>query len=268
MDSTNTPNLDIALQGISPKFRKRLKETFFEVKKRHLQAEYSSNWDSSGLSAGKFCETVLRFLQHELTGEYTPFGQHIKNFPDECGKLLQLPKTSGLESLRVIMPRALIFIYTLRGKRGVGHVGGDVEANKIDIATIAKVCDWVFCELIRIYHGLSLENAQALVDNLSLREIPLVWEISGKKRILNKGLNYKKKVLLLLYSSITENGVLTEDLHDWSEHSHLSYFKRDVLKPLHKDKLVEYDQSNEIVYISPLGITEAENVLKEELNEG
>jgi len=36
-------------------------------------------------------------------------------------------------------------------------VGGDVDANSIDVSATTKVADWTVCELIRLYHGLSPE---------------------------------------------------------------------------------------------------------------
>jgi len=40
-------------------------------------------------------------------------------------------------------------------------------------------------------------------------------------------------------------------------------FKKKVLTPLHKERLVEYDRETESVTISPLGIKEVEeNILK------
>lgn len=77
----------------------------------------------------------------------------------------------------------------MRGKRGIGHVGGDVEANEIDATTVVRLCDWIICELIRIYHQMSLEEAQALVYTISERNIPDIWEVAGKKRVLRTGLN-------------------------------------------------------------------------------
>lgn len=183
--------------------------------------------------------------------------QHIQNFPDACRSLVQLPQTAGLESLRIIMPRALVFLYTLRGKRGIGHTAGDVEANAIDAQTIVRVADWILCELIRVYHSLSLEEAQAIVDALSTRNIPEIWDDAGKKRILRTDLDFKQKALLLTYAA-TNGGVLTEDLFEWTEYSSLSMFKQAVLRPLHDEKLIEHDRESEIVYISPLGIRDVE----------
>ncbi|MCW5896354.1 MAG: hypothetical protein KIT50_12200 [Bacteroidetes bacterium] len=246
--------LNTALATVPATFRDKIVQSYLDLKQRHKEARY----DSAGLAAGKFCESVLRLLQQLLTGSYTPFGQQIQNFADECRKLVQVPKTVGNESQRTILPRAIVFLYTLRNKRGIGHVGGDVDANPIDSVTIARTADWIMCELIRIHHGLSLEEAQAIVDTISARDIPTIWEVAGKKRVLQKGLEYKEQVLLLLYQD-TQNGVLVEDLFDWTEYSNPVTFKKSVLQPLHDQRVIEYDKESEIVYISPVGNKEVED---------
>ena len=267
MASTNTRanegGLESALGNTPAKFRKRIIDSYLDLKRRHREATIGSPPDSAGLSAGKFCESVIRLLQEELTGSSVPFGTHIANFPDACRQLITVDASKGPESLRLLIPRALVFLNTMRGKRGIGHVGGDIEANAIDLATIVRICDWVMCELIRVYHKLPIEEAQALVDSLAAKQVPDVWQVGGKKRVLRAGMNYKQKVLLLLYSQ-PESAALSEDLFDWSEHSHMAHFRRDVLNSLHKAKLVEYDRAEEIVYLSPLGVSEIEKLLNAE----
>jgi hypothetical protein len=262
--NTSSPNslLNSALSAIPAKFRRGITQSYLELKRRYNSARYDSSWDSAGLSAGKFCEAVLRFLQYELSGNSIPFGTHIPNFADECQKLIKLPATTGVESLRVIAPRALIFLYTLRGKRGIGHVGGDVEANEIDASTVMRMCDWIVCELIRVYHSLSLEEAQALVDTLAERNLPNVWKVAGKKRVLHPGLNSLQQTLLLLYSE-PETAVLCEDLFEWVEYATISTYKQNVLQKLHKQRLIEYDRETESIYISPLGIQEIEKIISQ-----
>lgn len=149
----------------------------------------------------------------------------------------------------------------MRGKRGIGHIGGDVDANQIDLKSAVQLSDWIICEIIRIYHKLSLEEAQAIVDSVQSRLVPEVWEVGGKKRVLQPGLSYKEKALLLMYSE-PDQGVLMEDLFEWTEHSNKSGFRKHVLRPLHGDKLIEYDETSEIVYLSPIGNAEVEaNIL-------
>lgn len=258
--STSKPSspLDVALAGVPATFRAKLISNYVGLK----DAASEGRPDQAGVRAGKFAEVALRLLQHVVTGSFTPFGTPIQNFADECRKLITANVPAVVESLRVIVPRALVFIYTVRNKRGIGHVGGDVDANTIDVAVITRVADWVMCEFIRVYHSLSLEEAQDIVDALASRRVPDVWEVGGKKRVLRKGLTARQQTLLLLYTD-PSSVVLAEDLCAWVEYAQLSLFRRDVLRPLHKTRRIEYDSELDTVQLSPLGIQEVE-----ELNRG
>lgn len=248
--STRNPNpvLATALANVPSTFKSKLVQAYLDLKKNAMEGRF----DAAGLAAGKVCEIVLRFLQQKVHGKCTPFGTKINNFADECRRLVSAPATSGNESERVILPRALLFLYTMRNKRGIGHVGGDVDANGIDVATMARTADWIICELIRINHGLSLEEAQDIVDGISVRLLPTIWEVAGKKRVLKDGLKAKDQALLLLYSC-SESAVLLEDLCDWVEYSNPQMFKNTILKTLHKQRLLEFDNDSESLILSPKG---------------
>lgn len=241
--------LQDALAKLPTDFRNRIISSYLDLKSRHAEGKY----DAAGVSAGKLCETVIRLLQHELKKTVTPFGQQIANFAGECDSFAQVPKAVANESLRIVIPRGLSYLYTLRNKRGIGHAGGDVDANAIDGATIARVGDWIICELIRIFHNMSLEDADALVASLSSREIPDIWEVGGKKRVLRSGLDFTQKTLLLLYSSV-ESAVLAEDLFSWTKYSNFAVYKTKVLGKLDTKNSIEYDRDSDTVIISPLGI--------------
>lgn len=245
--------LDAALGGIPMVLRSRIISSYTQLKSDFVEGRF----ELAGLNAGKLCEVSLRVLQHATTGSYLRLGKKIDNFADECRKIVTSPKASAEESIRTVVPRALVFLYTMRNKRGIGHVGGDVEANKIDAETIARTADWVVCELIRVYHKVSLEEAQDLVNSLAVRKFPEVWSVGSRRRVLRKGLSAKQQVLLLLYSEVGEF-VLVEDLCDWVEYSQPSMFKRNVARPLHRERLVEYDEEEGLVYLSPLGVKEVE----------
>lgn len=250
----NHEELDQCLQAIPTSFRNRIIKEYVRIKTRFRKGEF----DSSGLSCGKFCEEVLRFLQQHLTGSHIGFTDEIKNFHHKVGELEKVDKSIGNDSLRIIIPRSLAFLYTMRNKRNIGHSGGDVEANEIDAHMISKVSDWVVCELIRIFYRSSLEEAQQIVDVIATRNLPEVWEINGKKRVLLDNVSARDKVLILTYSQESK-GVFFEDLLDWVEYSNVSVFKRKVLGPLHTKNLVEYDQELNMVFISPKGIKEVED---------
>ncbi|RNL49765.1 hypothetical protein [Pedobacter jejuensis] len=258
--SFDKSKLSEALSGISEEFREQIIDVYIEIKKRQVKSFFNDELDTVGLSSGKFCETVFRMIQKEVTGSFTPFDKHISNFPQELTKIIMAPAGAINESLRVIIPRALMFIYTLRNKRGIGHVGGDVEANQIDIGTIVKSVDWVVCELIRIYHNLPLEKAQLIVDSLNLKILPDLWNIDGKRRVLKSGLKFKEKIILLLYNEL-KNKASLEELFEWSEHSNKSTFKSSIINGLHKEKLIEFNKNTSEVSISPTGLALAESLI-------
>lgn len=262
MASSATPQANLALEaslsGIKKLFRTRIIDSFVEIRTRFTQAVYTdSAYDAIGISAGKFSETVFRFIEDELTGAHTPFSTQIKNFGDRCRDFEQTPRAKAPESLRILIPRCLSFIYTVRSKRGIGHVGGDVEANQADITVIVSGTTWIACELIRIYYGCSLEEAQGIVSTLNTRVIPQVWNVMGKKRVLNAELSAKDRVLILCYTTPSE-AVFIEDLFDWVEYSNMSMFRSSVIRPLHKAKLIEHNKELDAILISPLGVQKVE----------
>src|SRR3546814_10510869 len=113
------------------------------------------------------CSSDLRFSQDQLTNTFTPFGTQLSNFKEECDKLEKTAKSAGHESIRILIPRALNFLYTLRNKRGIGHESGDVDANEIDAATAVRIADWCVCALIRVYYPISLQEAQRSDEHTS-----------------------------------------------------------------------------------------------------
>lgn len=251
----NNSLLDQSLANVSKLFRQKLIDTYLDIKRSCTECDF----ESAGLAAGKFCEVLIRLLQHEVTGSYTPFGSPVSNMADECRKIISASNKTVSESVKVIIPRAVVFLYTMRNKRGIGHIGGDIDANRIDGATIARTADWIVCELIRVLHKMPIEEAQDLIDGISVKSIPTIWEVGGKKRVLKDGLNAKQKALLLLYSE-TDSGVLTEDLCSWIEYRQ-SMFATRVLNGLHQNRLIEYDRESDVVYLSPKGAKIVEDEL-------
>lgn len=254
MNTGKNKILDEALGNIPTQFRNRIIKQYIKIKERHEKGEY----DASGLSCGKLCEEILRFLQHTLTGNHIGFSEEIKNFKQRVDELEKVDKSIGNDSLRIIIPRALCLLYTFRNKRSIGHSGGDVDSNAIDSKTIDAISDWIICELIRVFYKCSIEEAQDIVNIIAVRNLPHVWDVNGKKRVLVTGLSAKEKVLLLTYSQEAE-GVFFEDLFNWVEYPRSSDFKSKVLEPLHKDGLIEFDKELNMIFISPKGCQQVEN---------
>lgn len=261
--NTNAPKiaLERALNSLPHELQRRVIKSYTELKLRLLESQF----DAVGVRAGRFAEVMLRVIQHLLTGSYTPLSTNLNNFKAECERLEKLPAAAGADGIRVLMPRALLFLYTLRNKRDFGHVGGEVDANEIDSSTATRLADWCLSELIRVCHKMPIETAQQLCDAIAERNIPEVWNVLGRKRVLDTSLSYTEQVLFLLYSEI-EDGIAIEDLQQWTEHPHSSNFRRDVLSKLHRARQIELDRDTGMAIISPLGIKIVEKALLSKLS--
>jgi hypothetical protein len=164
--------------------------------------------------------------------------------------------------LRVLIPRQLVALYEIRNNRGVGHVGGDVDPNAMDAATVHAQATWVLAELVRVFHGVGTAEAQAAVDALAERVVPLVWTVPGTavRRVLEDALDASDQTLLLLHTGAGWMSVA--QLACAIEYTGISKYRSRVLFPLHTKRLVEFDKGNDRVHITPKGATLAEDLQK------
>jgi hypothetical protein len=153
----------------------------------------------------------------------------------------------------------LVALYEIRNNRGVGHAGGDVDPSHMDAVAVLFMSKWLVAELIRVFHNMSTAEAADAVDLLVERELPIVWFVDGKKRVLAEKLTLRDKTLLLLYS---EPGAVAEvDLRTWVEAADASSYRRNVLRKAHVERLLEYDEASRTVRLSPKGARYAEEHL-------
>ena len=238
---------DELFPAIPSTLRNELLEAYNAIVKNFRE----SRWEPAELNGGKIAEVVYTILRGYIDGSFPSKASKPKNMIDACRALEKEPEAKAPESIRLQVPRVLVALYEIRNNRGVGHVGGDVDPNHMDAICVLYMSKWVLAEMIRIFHGVKTKEASETVEGIVERSIPLVWDVDGKKRILDIKMKVKDKSLLLLYQ--TPNPLIETELFDWVEHSNASNFRRDVLRPLHKEKLVEYRPESGRVTISPLG---------------
>ena len=124
------------------------------------------------------------------------------------------------------------------------------------------MASWLMAELVRIFHGATIKEAQETVDALVERKSPLIWEVGGGKRVLDPKMTAKNQVLMLLHHSA--DWVSGSDLLKWVEYSSPSMFRSSVLQALHKARLIEFDADKALARISPLGAKTVEDDLLRE----
>jgi hypothetical protein len=224
----------------------------------HILANFrEGRWEPAELDGGKFCEVVYSIIVGHFEGSFPSSASKPSNMVDAC-KALETTGKGFPRSLAIQIPRMLVALYEVRNNRGVGHVGGDVDPNHMDAVVVLHTVKWILAELVRVFHATDVQTATTAVDALANRQIPVVWEVEGKKRVLEPSLTYRDRMLLLLYSA---PGAIEEDeLRDWVEHPRPADFRK-VLIAAHKDKLIEYRQNEALVYMSPTGVRYVEEEL-------
>jgi hypothetical protein len=194
---------------------------------------------------------VYSILRGHVDGKFPSKAKKPSRFDQACRDFEKEDPNVWARTIRVHIPRVLIALYEVRNNRSVGHVGGDVDPNHMDSVWVLASVKWVMAELVRIFHNVDVVTATATVEALTTRTIPSIWEVGRQRRVLHHDMSMKDKMLLLLYG--LAGPASEKDLVSWTEHSNASVFRRDVIKPAHKRKLIEYDATEKIVHLSPTG---------------
>ena len=224
-----------------------------------LQSFLENKWLPTELSGGRFCEIVFTVIEGYANGSYPGAPKKPPDFVGACRRLEQFNHVP--RSFQILIPRLLPALFEVRNNRGVGHVGGDVVPNYMDGAFVVTSCSWVMGELIRVFHSLTIEEAQSLVDSLAQRRIPLIWEGHQTRRILQPNLKIQSQILLLLATS--RNPVLTSDLLQWIEYQNVAYI-RSLLRRMQSQRLVDLCDDEECIEILPPGSKEAAEIIRRE----
>ena len=241
------------LAGIPVDLRTTLLEEY-----RSIVLNYSEQkWLPTELRGGRFCEIVFTILEGYASGQYPTKPKKSRNFVDSCQSL---EKNSTVpRSFQILIPRLLPALYEVRNNRGVGHAGGEVDSNHMDATFVITSCNWVMAELVRVFHQLSVREAQNIVDDLVDRRVPLIWEGDGVRRVLDPTMTLQEKILLLLGTQL--ESASRSDLLNWIEYEDVAHFKR-LLKKMHGQRLLELAEDGTRIQILPPGRAKVSEIIR------
>jgi DNA-binding transcriptional ArsR family regulator len=164
---------------------------------------------------GKVAEHALRAAQHLAGQTMVPLRQEIKNMAEQCQILERLPRSAANDALRVVIPRVIATLYTLRSKRSGGHTASEVDPSRADAALTERMADWLIAEFFRLGSDLPLDQAEATVAALVERRIPVVYRTGNFRRVLRTDLSREAELLVLLYADA--RGATIGELKSWSQ---------------------------------------------------
>lgn len=208
----------------------------------------------SEVEGGRFCEAAFRMLQQATTRKFTPLGKPLDT-EAIIKAVVNADPAKTPESIRIHIPRALRVVYDIRNKRDVAHLAGDVDPNLQDATLVVSNLDWVLAEFVRLYHGVSADEAQKIVDGLVTRKVPAVEDFDGFLKVLRPKARAGEYVLLVLYERATQ-GATIEELRSWVKPSMLQNLRRTLNGLVHDDAFVH--EGNGRSFITKRGRAEVE----------
>ena len=247
-----------ALSSLPAALRTALIDCYNEIARNFNE----HRWEPAELNGGKLCEVIFTIVDGALKGTFASAASKPANMVDACRALennAPNPSRIGDRSLRILIPRMLPVLYEIRNNRGVGHVGGDVDPNYQDASAVFQMASWLMAELIRIFHQVSLSDAQDTVNALVDRKHPIVWKEGAVRRVLDPALTKADQSLLLLYSASV--WVDDKELASWVEYSNLTQFRQRIISPLHDARSLEYDKPLRRLKLTPKGSADVETRL-------
>jgi hypothetical protein len=207
----------------------------------------------NAVEGGRFCEAAFRLLQQRATGSFTPIGVSLNA---EQIRIRLENETAQPDSVRFHIPRALRVVYGIRSKRDAAHLGDGIDPNLQDATLVVSVLDWVLAEFVRLYHNVSADEAQGIVETLVRRQVPAVQDFAGFPKVLRPQLRAGDYILLLLYQ-VANKGATFDQLTNWARPSMRANLRRTLKKLTNDQAFVHFDGTR--YYVTQAGIKAAED---------
>lgn len=189
---------DVVRAGLAASLNDKLVDELLEAHAEAKRNYFLGGLRLSEVEGGRFCEAAFRLLESITTGRFTPLGRSLRT-EKIIESLANLPKDSFLDAVRLHIPRALRLIYDVRNSRDAAHLADGIDPNVQDATLVVSVSDWVLAEFVRLYHNVSADEAQRIVEHIVTRDAPVIQEFDGFLKVLRADLRPAEHCLVLLY---------------------------------------------------------------------
>lgn len=171
-----------------------------ETELSNLESRFARHdWAPLELNGGRFAEAVFRYLEwKESGGRFTPIGRQL----DRHGIVHRVQNNPAVpEGLRFHVLRCAELLLDIRNRRDVGHLGADIDVSEMDSRLVLRLVSWVMAEIVREETQLPSDEAQAIIDRLSSREMSMVEIVDGDLLVTATQFEAIERALIALYHS-------------------------------------------------------------------
>lgn len=207
------------------------------------------------VEGGRFAEAAFRLLEHFVGWSETPLNRKLDT-EKLITRLQNLQFGQAPDSVRLHIPRTLRVVYDVRNNRDAAHLADGIDPNLQDSYLVSSCLDWVLAEFLRLAGAASSNQAQRLIEGITVKRTPAVEEFGpAQLKTLRPSLGASDRVLLLLYNR-GQAGATAEELGGWLKPSQRTNLGRTLRNLEHDKDLVVL--TNGQWRITRLGIREVE----------
>lgn len=189
-----------AKQILIKKFAARHVDACLKYFSEATEKYVAEDLDGVALKAGKFVEAVTKALMIH-GGKALPDNSRKFKAGVELRALEQLDSTVYSDIVRIVIPKACIFIFEIVNNRGGRHDAADIDANEMDARVVIPLMSWVLAEMVRFSGGSNdTDAAMGLIDELTNKVYPYFEDIDGRTYVNVKKASAPEIALLLLYA--------------------------------------------------------------------
>jgi hypothetical protein len=242
---------DGLVKSLDPRLVDELLAAYVETKHNY----YLGGLRLSEVEGGRFCEAAFRILEQIGFSRFTALGATLDT-DRLIDRLKNLPRGSTSDSVRLHIPRALRVVYDVRNNRDAAHLADGIDPNTQDATLVMGVLDWVLAELVRIYHSVKPDVAQAIIERMVTRKAPAVEDFNGFLKVLRPKLKVSDYALLTLFES-GKSGATYQQIETWVQPKMRANLRRTLSRLVNEQATVHFDSGR--YFITQLGISEVES---------
>ena len=217
---------------------------------------YSEDKVKVVIHAARFCEIISSLLCFKEFNHRENFNNI--NFNKNINRLENSQKSNENEEIsRLVIPRVLRSIYTIRNKKKVAHIK-KIDTARIDSKLINIAVDWVISQILIIYCNLSDENIIKFLEYVSLDNYRKVERFENGDIMFNDPkLTIIDKLLFVLADFYNRERISTDVLYMIIKPKKRSYITT-YLGRMKTKNLVHIDKNG--IKLTKWGIEEARKI--------
>ncbi len=233
----------------------KIEEEYKEIKIAYIIEDETK----IGIHTGRFCELVSSLLSNKELNQQEDLNK-IK-FDRNINLLINSPKSNHPteEITRLLIPRILRSIYTIRSKKKIAHIK-NFNPQKIDLKLMNISADWVLSQLLLIYCNIQDDTIINYLETISYEDFKMVERFeNGEILFEDPKISLTNKILFVLLDRYNKGRIKKDEIFKILRPKERRYISIYV-NNLKKQNLVH--ENNDGIKLSKWGIKKARNLLK------